>query len=278
MVNRLDSFSDLFSRSLKRMSQSQPGTRMADADEFKIYYTYNSHGYRCDDFDDQQVLTLGCSQTLGIGLPLGYTWPFLLAKKMNMSYANLAKGGDSAQGQVIKAFQFFKEFHNPKYIFGVFPLARMEMPYIKNFLAVTKNPVILDEDKDKQYIQSIFLRNSKLEKFSKIPYAVDEVLPEDVAIFYNLMFIQMLEQYCNTNGIKFLWTFYDDTTNPIGNQISSDNHFSSSLMKVKKDDTCHQEHSSDLLFHKAADNWHKDLGHWGLHKQIHIAEAIHSML
>jgi hypothetical protein len=275
-------FQDLFSRSLKRMSQAEPGYKTMEPDLEKIYYSFNLHGYRCDDFKDQEVLTLGCSQTLGHGLPLKKTWPFLLSEKTNMSYANLAKGGDSAQGQVIKAFQFFKEFHHPKYIFAVFPLTRMEMPYIKDVFAVTKNPVVLDKDKNKKYIQNIFLQNNKLEKFSKFPHAIDEVMPEQVGVFYNVMFIQMLEQYCQTNQIKFLWTFYNDTTDLITDQFSVDNTFLGHFVETGMKPECHMDFSKHHLFKNAAD--HSDepgntkLGHWGFHRHLHIAETIHSLL
>ena len=278
-MNTIDDFSDLFSRSLKRMSQSKPGTRTSDQDSTTIHYTYNSHGYRSEEFKDQEILTLGCSQTLGLGLPLEYTWPFLLSEKMNMPYANLAKGGDSMQGQVIKAFQFFKEFNNPKYIFGVFPLTRMEMPYVKDTFAVTKNPKVLDEDIDKKYIQNIFLRNTKLEKFSKLPHAGDEVIPEEVAIFYNMMFIQMLDQYCKTNQIKFLWTYYEDSTYKIENQIDLNSYFEGSFLDKEKKGTCHVDYRKNPLFHQAADySKVTKMSHWGFHTQIHIAENIYGML
>lgn len=268
-------FPDLFSRSLKVMSSKQPGRTTMLNDNQRIYYTYNSYGYRSEEFIDQKVLTLGCSQTLGVGLPLDYTWPFLLSEKMHMPYISLAKGGDSMQAQVIKAFQFFKEFYHPEYIFGLFPMSRMEMPYVKDVFGVDKQPNI--SDKDRAYIQNIFINNSKIEKFSKLPHSEDEIIPEEVPIFYNLMFIQMLDQYCKTNNIKFFWTAYNDTSYyDVTENIKMDSYLLGDFINDGTVRTCHQEYSGDL-FDFAADD---KLGypHWGLHQQIHLAESFYKML
>ncbi len=268
-------FLDLFSRSLKKMSSRDPGRTIMLNDNRQIYYEYNSYGYRSEEFKDQKVLVLGCSQTLGVGLPIEYTWPFLLSEKTNMPYISLAKGGDSMQAQVIKAFQFFKEFYHPEYILGVFPMSRMEMPYVKDIFGVDKKPNISDQDR--AYIQNIFINNSKIEKFSKLPHSGDEVIPEEVPIFYNLMFMKMLDQYCKTNNIKLLWTSYNDTSySDILYRINLDSYFLGDFINDGKTRTCHQEYAADL-FDFAADD---KLGHphWGLHQQIHLVESFHSML
>jgi hypothetical protein len=57
-------------------------------------YKFNSHGFRCEEFsDDSTIMTLGCSNTVGIGLPVDKIWPELLAKELNMKCANLGIGG-----------------------------------------------------------------------------------------------------------------------------------------------------------------------------------------
>jgi hypothetical protein len=59
-------------------------------------YKFNSHGFRCEEFNgDPSIMTLGCSNTIGIGLPVDKTWPELLAKELNMKCANLGIGGGS---------------------------------------------------------------------------------------------------------------------------------------------------------------------------------------
>jgi hypothetical protein len=62
-----------------------------------ITYKINSHGFRCDEFDGgPYVLTLGCSFTLGTGLPVQDTWPSLIGRELGLKVANISWGGNSA--------------------------------------------------------------------------------------------------------------------------------------------------------------------------------------
>lgn len=59
-------------------------------------YEFNSFGFRCSEFtNDPTIMFLGCSQTIGIGLPLENLWPELVSKKLNLKCANLGIGGGS---------------------------------------------------------------------------------------------------------------------------------------------------------------------------------------
>ena len=62
-----------------------------------ISYDFNSEGFRSPEFNtaSNTVLALGCSYTMGIGLPVSDTWPYMLAQALNMQYANLGWGGAS---------------------------------------------------------------------------------------------------------------------------------------------------------------------------------------
>lgn len=71
-----------------RLGWSQPG---------RITYKINSDGFRSDEFDGgDYVLALGCSYTMGYGLPVEETWPFKLGQRLGLRVANLAWGGYSA--------------------------------------------------------------------------------------------------------------------------------------------------------------------------------------
>lgn len=63
----------------------------------KITYSLNENGHRCKSFNDidfnNYVLYVGCSHTVGIGLELETTYPYLVSKKLNMDYYNLAIPG-----------------------------------------------------------------------------------------------------------------------------------------------------------------------------------------
>jgi hypothetical protein len=62
-----------------------------------ISYDRNDHGHRCKNIKDvdldNYILTIGCSHTEGIGLRLEDTYSYILSKKLNTDYYNLAIGG-----------------------------------------------------------------------------------------------------------------------------------------------------------------------------------------
>jgi hypothetical protein len=59
-------------------------------------YEFNSLGFRCQEFDDSPTLmTLGCSFTMGTGLPNECIWPQLLSTQLNLSCANFGQAGGS---------------------------------------------------------------------------------------------------------------------------------------------------------------------------------------
>lgn len=61
-----------------------------------ITYKFNSYGFRADEFDGGPYLVaLGCSYTIGIGLPVELTWAYQTAQALNLKCANLAWGGYS---------------------------------------------------------------------------------------------------------------------------------------------------------------------------------------
>ena len=72
-----------------RLGWDQPGA---------ITYNINSDGFRCDEFDYETpcMVALGCSFTVGIGLPIDSVWPTVVGKAMGLKVANLAWGGNSS--------------------------------------------------------------------------------------------------------------------------------------------------------------------------------------
>lgn len=275
--------SHLFGRSLKEMSPAYNPLHPRDsleseldrlwADKYDVGYKYNTHGYRCQDFKNQELMFLGCSNTFGMGMNLENTFPYLLSQKLKMQYINLGAGGDSAQAQIIKAFTFFKEFYNPEYIIAVFPFFRLEFPKVEGILSTKKRT------KELHINQHFFNQDSDMiQKISKAPYDLDKILPKEVAVFYNFMFVEMLIQYCNTNNIKLLWTTNDIHDLKIDkmlkekypNQYFSLDFFSKDKLKYYD---CHSEFKDKINFNMAADD-----GHVGLHYHIHLAELLHRLM
>ena len=62
-----------------------------------ITYQINKEGFRCDDFDSSEpcMVALGCSYTMGIGLPLKDLWATKVGAELGLKVYNLAWGGSS---------------------------------------------------------------------------------------------------------------------------------------------------------------------------------------
>jgi hypothetical protein len=60
----------------------------------KLTYSYNSQGHRCKNFEDidqdNYILVTGCSHTMGVGLELEKTYPYIVSKELGVDYYNLA--------------------------------------------------------------------------------------------------------------------------------------------------------------------------------------------
>jgi hypothetical protein len=63
-----------------------------------INYRINSLGFRGDEFDFSKpcLVALGCSFTIGTGLPEQTVWPWLVGAELNLPVINLSWGGYSA--------------------------------------------------------------------------------------------------------------------------------------------------------------------------------------
>lgn len=70
----------------------------------EITYKFNSLGYRMKEFSEidysNYIAIFGCSNTVGIGIPLEYTFADKISKKLNVDYVNSAIMGSSVDFQV----------------------------------------------------------------------------------------------------------------------------------------------------------------------------------
>jgi hypothetical protein len=241
----------------------------------KVEYYVNQHGYRSTEFDkDNEVLVLGCSQTHGSGLPNEFTWPEIFSKSINKQYSRLATPGDSINGQVYKAFKYFEEVGNPKVVVGLFPLHRLEYSAVPGKFISTSSwgqaEVI------KPSVGIAFFYQDYITKLSKAPHDPEYVIPRELAIFYNFMFIKMLEQYCESHNIKFIWSIYED--DGLENVMGSTMQILNNYIKTSQETNlagrhCCEKNNDHQLYSWAADyDKKKGLGHWGIHVHQHMAK------
>jgi hypothetical protein len=98
-----------------------------------IEYSYNSHGFRCSEFDDKPcALALGCSFTEGTGLHLHQTWSHRLSTMLDFTVWNLGSGGSSID-TAFRILEHYIDRLNTKYIFLLIPpVDRLEYCNINN--------------------------------------------------------------------------------------------------------------------------------------------------
>jgi hypothetical protein len=90
-------------------------------DTADITYSFNSNGFRDQEFDNRECgIAIGCSFTLGVGLPLNATWPYMLSQYTGIHVWNLASGGASI-GTVFRIFEHYFVKFKPKFVCILMP-------------------------------------------------------------------------------------------------------------------------------------------------------------
>lgn len=86
-----------------------------------ITYAINSYGFRCEEFDDRDcIIALGCSFTVGIGLPVESTWPQIVGKALGLVPYTMAWGGSSAD-TCFRLAEYWVPRLRPKAVFMLTP-------------------------------------------------------------------------------------------------------------------------------------------------------------
>jgi len=152
-------------------------------------YDRNIYGFRSENFHRYtDLVTLGCSQGFGVGLPVEYTWPSIVAKHLRVrSHANLSLPGCSIFTQVRIFANFINKYGPPKIVLATFPNSH-RYEYVK------RDGEIVDGNCD-----------------LKQAGPTDVSQHESYASWLNLQALNFLEAICFTNRIKLRWQFW---TNP----------------------------------------------------------------
>ena len=87
-----------------------------------ISYDYNKYGFRCPEFNDvgNNIISIGCSFTEGIGLRNDEVWGSVLAKELNVPHYNLGVGGGSPF-YCLNMLETWIPLLRPKYVFCLMP-------------------------------------------------------------------------------------------------------------------------------------------------------------
>jgi hypothetical protein len=118
-----------------------------------ITYQINSEGFRCDEFIENEpcLVALGCSFTVGIGLPLADTWPTLVGKKLGLRVYNLGWGGSSAD-TCFRLARYWIPKLKPQVVCMLTPprarveLMTMQSPPAEVFMPMSMSSLSVDDD------------------------------------------------------------------------------------------------------------------------------------
>ena len=179
-----------------------------------ISYKFNSLGYRCKEFKtNEEMLIAGCSQTFGMGIEKEYIWGNSVGRHFNLNPANLSVPGSSTSSIINNLFAYFKRFGNPKVLICLFPeMTRFQIPVNQKYVSSDQIDRSLKNSNSFPFLSYLYIKNylnDDRPSYQKAPFRLEEILTEDVPFFHNMKSIMMLDQYCNSNNIKFYWSVWD---------------------------------------------------------------------
>jgi hypothetical protein len=239
-------------------------------DSIPIEYDVNSKGFRSIEFvNNPDVITSGCSQSFGLGLPYQYIWPNLLDKSGSLKVVNISYPGTSTQTIVEDIFKYINEYGNPKYI-------RILVPNFIRFQFLKKIDanyyIEAAQGHFGDFLNTVANVDQSLGKYEKLPLAIEKIMPYSVPFRTSLMHIKMLESYCEAAKINFKWATWDNSLKYHFSQHDYEfkNYVSNS--DILDYSSCHTELKEEFeeLFYVAADKNE----HMGTHAHSHYAEIL----
>lgn len=238
--------------------------------------------------NNQELIFAGCSQTHGdhICPPLAKNgshemiWGFRVAKDLGLDAINLGIGAEGIYRIVQRLISHFKHYGNPKTLLCLFP-----DPYRFTSPKDKKNLIGKFTSGTYEFLEGTFHTANDVQSipaFAKRPYVKEEVISRMIPLFFNMQAVHVLEQYCDSSGIKFLWGSWDPNTNRIAKAMryyNKDNFkyfidLDENGVDWKTTD-CHKEiyDQYPTLFEVGIDSQHM-----GMHRHAHIAESFKKVL
>ena len=173
---------DLYNYNMKHRRSELISNNWVDYTQFT--YQFNSLGFRCNEFtSDPSIMFLGCSYTLGTGLPVETIWPELISAQLKMQCVNLGVGGSSCDTAFRLCHGYIDKI-KPKIVVLMNPPAiRME-----HILGSPKNLMVNHcHNKESEMMFKLLISDENNDFFNREK---------------NVLGIQMM---CHTRGIKFIY-------------------------------------------------------------------------
>jgi len=165
----------------------------------EITYKFNSHGFRSDEFaDSPTIMTIGCSNTCGIGLPFDHIWPSHVSANLKLHLANLAIGGRSNDTAFRLSYGWIDKIQPKIVVFLLTPPGRLEIVRNSEIDGISSNS------------------HSQYEHFYR-----DWISDPSNDQLNSIKNTLAIEQLCISRGIKFL-SFTSDEFFSCGNDLARD--------------------------------------------------------
>lgn len=268
-----------------------------------VEYQLNEQGSIGDNFvHSPDILALGCSITVPIGLPYGLSWPHLIKDELDLSLNVIAYGGGSVQRILHNALQHMMEYGVPKKIYLLLPsldrawvtsnidnetLPKLSNKYLANKnLADLKNTVYYGLN-DVFWIEQIHeYNNSGAKDFLFKDYLkIKRSIPLEYGFLNQIHSLINFFSFCKLLGIEcfyYSWNgFFDNLllNNPIlekiathSKELNRDCYWRSNEENINFDDSYFSNNKEHEKY------WEKGLdkpeahAHPGMYTHIHFAE------
>lgn len=123
-----------------------------------ISYRFNSLGFRSEEFSQcDNAVFLGCSHTVGVGLPIENTYPYYVSKALGLKCYNLGIGGGSLDLAFRLSYYLLKELR-PKIVFLLCP-SRFRIELFEGQDLISFLPADPTTHKNLSYFYKCFLEN-----------------------------------------------------------------------------------------------------------------------
>lgn len=284
-----------FAKALQKELTAFPNTIRNSLPDTTFQYPikYNSDKFRSPQFKNNvDILFAGCSFTFGTGLPEEFVWGPMLAQENNLSYNSIGIEGGSCMHIIFNIFKYFEKYGHPKVLIALLPDFYRTYTYLDGKILNTTRMFGSSKIAD----DNIFTNDSgphgptTVLKYLSLPTTANNIYSKEFSYMLSSVYIKMLEVYCNSHSIPFLWMkWWND---PIDKLVELNNFpniepkdYNVELKKYSVDrspsideDFCHKEYQEKVVNDPDLWNSAKDKVHNGLHWHIHVKEIFENVL
>jgi len=154
----------------------------------EITYSFNEYGYRCDSFNIPcEMLFVGCSQTIGVGISLDTFWASRVAEQLNVPYHNIACGGADWQ-HVAQRLCYWIPILKPKTVV-------LKEPPAERFNWWDQETVVTTCEFEVEELMSCKINESR---------PLIDIIDDNNSAWYQYSMLEFVKQQCKENGANLI--------------------------------------------------------------------------